>query len=71
MNQLGEYRQYIEEKDLIQQALLLLEERHVNFWKTGLHIGGDLLGLTLQMPRGGPREYSILTKNTKGPCQTH
>ncbi|KAI8913683.1 MYCBP-associated protein family-domain-containing protein [Gorgonomyces haynaldii] len=56
MRRLGEYRQSMEEKDLIEQAMLLLEERHVNFWKSGLVIGNDLLGLHFSMPRGGPRE---------------
>ena len=55
MARLGEYRQFIEERDLIEEALRLLEERDINFWKMGIRIGNDLLGLTF-LPRGGPRE---------------
>jgi hypothetical protein len=55
---LGEYRKFIEEKDLVEQALLLLEEKNVNFWKSGLRIGTDLLGLTMSMPRGGARQIN-------------
>lgn len=56
MNLLGEYRMQMEEKELIAHALTLLEERHVNFWKTGIKIGNDLIGLTVHMPTGGPRD---------------
>ncbi|KAH6574215.1 hypothetical protein BASA62_002534 [Batrachochytrium salamandrivorans] len=60
MARLGEYREFVEERDLIEEALLLLEEQNVNFWKTGLRIGSDLLGLCFQMPRGGPRQMERL-----------
>ena len=60
MTRLGEYREFVEERDLIEEALLLLEERNVSFWKTGLRIGNDLLGLSFQMPRGGPRQIERL-----------
>lgn len=56
MARLGEYRQLVEEKELIEEALMMLEYKSVNFWKTGMQIGNDLLGLTLPMPSGGPRE---------------
>jgi hypothetical protein len=56
MNLLGEHRLHMEEKELIEHALLLLEERHVSFWKTGIKLGNDLIGLTLKMPQGGPRD---------------
>nr|KAJ3418507.1 Iron-sulfur assembly protein 1 [Polyrhizophydium stewartii] len=45
MARLNEYRKFVEERDLIEEALLLLEEHNINFWKTGLRIGTDLLGL--------------------------
>jgi hypothetical protein len=35
----------------------MLEFRSLNFWKMGLKIGNDLLGLTLPLPLGGPREF--------------
>lgn len=60
MSRLGEYRIKIEEKELIEEALKLLESKNVNFWKTGIRIGSDLLGLTLPMPKGGPREIERL-----------
>ncbi|KAI9203527.1 MYCBP-associated protein family-domain-containing protein [Polychytrium aggregatum] len=60
MARLGEHRMRLEERDLIEEALRLLESRNVNFWKTGIRIGNDLLGLTLPMPKGGPREIERL-----------
>jgi hypothetical protein len=57
MARLGEYRQFVEERELVEEALMMLEHKSVNFWKSGLRIGNDLLGLTIQMPTGGPREY--------------
>ncbi|KAL2918826.1 hypothetical protein HK105_201660 [Polyrhizophydium stewartii] len=60
MARLNEYRKFVEERDLIEEALLLLEEHNINFWKTGLRIGTDLLGLCFQMPRGGPRQIERL-----------
>jgi hypothetical protein len=63
MARLGEYRQIVEEKELIEEALMMLEHKSVNFWKTGMRIGNDLLGLTLPMPRGGPREYLLMILN--------
>ena len=56
MARLGEYREFIEERELIEEALMMLEHKSVNFWKTGMRIGNDLLGLTFPMPTGGPRE---------------
>ena len=55
MMRLGEYRELIEERDLIEEALDLLELRKVNFWSPGLRIGNDLLGLMVTMPKGGSR----------------
>ncbi|KAI8928440.1 MYCBP-associated protein family-domain-containing protein [Entophlyctis helioformis] len=66
MTRLGEYRQFVEERDLIEEALLLLEEHKVNFWKTGLRIGNDLLGLCFQMPRGGLRQIERLRMSEPG-----
>ncbi|KAJ3308853.1 hypothetical protein HDU76_003794 [Blyttiomyces sp. JEL0837] len=59
MARLGEYRERMEEQDLIEEALQLLEARKVNFWSPGLRIGNDLLGLMVTMPRGGTRSYDI------------
>jgi hypothetical protein len=56
MARLGEYRNIVESRDLIEEALLLLEQQNINFWKEGLKIGNDLLGLSFQMPKGGPRQ---------------
>ena len=56
MTRLGEYREFVEERELIEEALQMLEFRSLNFWKMGLKIGNDLLGLTLPLPLGGPRE---------------
>lgn len=65
MSRLGDYREAIEERDLVEQALLLLEDKHVNFWKSGLRLGNDLLGLHFNMPRGGPRAVRrVRTRNT-------
>ena len=62
MARLGEYRQFVEERELIEEALMMLEHKSVNFWKTGMRIGNDLLGLTLPMPSGGPREIERLRR---------
>jgi hypothetical protein len=56
MARLGEYRQKLESKLLIEEALLLLQDQNIDFWKEGLRIGNDLLGLSFQMPIGGPRQ---------------
>ncbi|KAI8822671.1 MYCBP-associated protein family-domain-containing protein [Fimicolochytrium jonesii] len=56
MARLGEYRERLEEHELIDTALRLLDDEHVDFWKTGLRLGSDLLGLTMPIPRGGPRQ---------------
>ncbi|KAJ3197016.1 hypothetical protein HDU67_003885, partial [Dinochytrium kinnereticum] len=45
MCRLGEYREKIEEQELIEEAMALLENREINFWAPGLRIGNDLLGL--------------------------
>ncbi|KAJ3049745.1 hypothetical protein HK097_009303, partial [Rhizophlyctis rosea] len=60
MSRLGEFREKMEERDLVEEALLLLEQEEVNFWKTGLRIGNDLLGLTMPLPRGGARQIERL-----------
>ncbi|KAJ3300526.1 hypothetical protein HK104_010468 [Borealophlyctis nickersoniae] len=60
MARLGEYRAKIEDRDLVEEALLLLEQQHVSFWKTGLKIGNDLLGLTMPLPKGGARQIERL-----------
>lgn len=59
MARLGEYRAIVEERDLIEEALNLIERRNVGFWSQGLRIGNDLLGLTVTMPKGGPRECEV------------
>lgn len=56
MAKISEFRLVMEEHELMEEAMKLLEHRKVDFWKTGLCIGSDLLGLTLPMPKGGPRE---------------
>ncbi|KAI8903941.1 MYCBP-associated protein family-domain-containing protein [Powellomyces hirtus] len=56
MARIGEYRERLEEHELVETALRLLDEEHVDFWKTGLRLGSDLLGLTMPLPRGGPRQ---------------
>lgn len=60
MARLGEYKQVVEGKQLIEEAMLLLEEQNINFWKEGLKIGNDLLGLSFQIPKGGPRQIERL-----------
>ncbi|KAI9004247.1 MYCBP-associated protein family-domain-containing protein [Gaertneriomyces semiglobifer] len=60
MCRLSEYRSRIEEKELVETALRLLEEEHINFWKTGIKLGSDLLGLTMPVPKGGPRPLERL-----------
>ncbi|KAJ3405145.1 hypothetical protein HDV05_006731, partial [Chytridiales sp. JEL 0842] len=57
MARLGEYREKLEERDLMEEAMDLLEQRKVNFWSPGLRIGNDLLGLMVTIPQGGPRKY--------------
>ncbi|KAJ3198272.1 hypothetical protein HDU82_001252 [Entophlyctis luteolus] len=57
MSRLGEYREKIEERDLIFEAFQLLEDQKVNFWSKGLRIGNDLLGLMVTSPKGGTRRY--------------
>jgi hypothetical protein len=59
MAKLGEYRQKVESKLLIEEAMLLLEDENISFWKSGLKIGNDLLGLHFRLPVGGPRQYAI------------
>ncbi|KAJ3155856.1 hypothetical protein HDU89_005414 [Geranomyces variabilis] len=56
MARLGEYRERLEAHELVETALRLLDEEHVDFWKMGLRLGSDLLGLTMPFPRGGPRQ---------------
>jgi hypothetical protein len=56
MTRLGEYRLLVEERDLIEEAINLIERKKNSFWYAGLRIGNDLLGLTVTMPQGGPRE---------------
>ncbi|KAJ3150782.1 hypothetical protein HDU86_006291 [Geranomyces michiganensis] len=56
MARLGEYRERLEAHELVETALRLLDEEHVDFWKMGLRLGSDLLGLTMPIPRGGPRQ---------------
>jgi hypothetical protein len=63
MARLGEFRQKLEEKQLIEEAVLLLEEQNINFWKEGIRIGNDLLGLSVQLPKGGPRQIERLHYN--------
>jgi hypothetical protein len=56
MARLGEHRERMEERDLIEEAMQLLEQRQMNFWSSGLKIGNDLVGLMLlNMPQGGTR----------------
>ncbi|RKO93357.1 MYCBP-associated protein family-domain-containing protein [Blyttiomyces helicus] len=56
MARLGEWRERVEEHNIVEEALKLLEHEHVDFWRTGLKLGSDLLGLTMPMPKGGPRQ---------------
>ncbi|KAJ3320756.1 hypothetical protein HDV06_005049 [Boothiomyces sp. JEL0866] len=56
MTRLCEYRQVVEEKRLIEEALRVLEDQKIDFWKEGIKIGNDLLGLSFQLPSGGPRQ---------------
>lgn len=63
MARLGEYRQKLETTQLLEEAMLLLEAENINFWKEGITIGTDLLGLSLQLPRGGPRQVERLHFN--------
>ncbi|KAJ3276032.1 hypothetical protein HDV01_006202 [Terramyces sp. JEL0728] len=56
MSRLCEYRQVVEEKRLIEEALRVLEDQKIDFWKEGIKIGNDLLGLSFQLPSGGPRQ---------------
>jgi hypothetical protein len=65
MARLGEFRQKLEEKQLIEEAVLLLEEQNINFWKEGMRIGNDLLGLCVQLPKGGPRQIERLHYNER------
>lgn len=60
MARLGEYRRIVENRQLIEEALLLLEQQNINFWKEGLKIGNDLLGLNFKIPKGGPRQVERL-----------
>jgi hypothetical protein len=60
MARLGEYRERIEERDLIEEAIDLLEHRKVNFWAPGLRIGNDLLGLMVTIPQAGHRRYESI-----------
>ncbi|KAI8850151.1 hypothetical protein BC829DRAFT_442394 [Chytridium lagenaria] len=63
MCRLGEYRERIEEQELIEEALALLEQKQINFWAPGLRIGNDLLGLMVTMPTGGQRQYREARKD--------
>ncbi|KAJ3259213.1 hypothetical protein HK103_002860 [Boothiomyces macroporosus] len=56
MARICEYRQVVEEKRLIEEALRVLEDQKIDFWKEGIKIGNDLLGLSFQLPSGGPRQ---------------
>ncbi|KAJ3402860.1 hypothetical protein HDU80_004705 [Chytriomyces hyalinus] len=60
MARLGEFREKIEERDLIYEAFRLLEDQKVNFWSKGLRIGNDLLGLIVTAPKGGVRKIERL-----------
>ncbi|KAI8615306.1 MYCBP-associated protein family-domain-containing protein [Chytriomyces sp. MP71] len=63
MARLGEYREKIEERDLIFEAFRLLEDQKINFWSKGLRIGNDLLGLIVTAPKGGVRKIERLVTN--------
>ncbi|KAI8847483.1 MYCBP-associated protein family-domain-containing protein [Chytridium lagenaria] len=63
MCRLGEYRERIEEQELIEEALALLEQKQINFWAPGLRIGNDLLGLMVTMPTGGQRQIQRVVTN--------
>ncbi|KAJ3392218.1 hypothetical protein HDU92_008570 [Lobulomyces angularis] len=60
MAKIAEFRLIMEEHEFMEEALKLLESCKVDFWRTGLKIGSDLLGLTLPMPTGGQREVERL-----------
>ncbi|KAI8898310.1 MYCBP-associated protein family-domain-containing protein [Globomyces pollinis-pini] len=65
MARLGEYRMVVEEKTLIEEALHVMEDHQIDFWKEGIRIGSDLLGLSFQPPIGGQRQLERL--RTKQP----
>ena len=48
----------MEEQNLIEQALLFIEAKHIPFWKTGIQVGTDLLGIHSTLPSGGHRSIS-------------
>ncbi|KAI9093795.1 MYCBP-associated protein family-domain-containing protein [Phlyctochytrium arcticum] len=66
MANLNAYRQKLEHKELVETAMRLLEEREMGFWKTGLRVGSELLGLVAPMPRGGPRQIERVYKDEAG-----
>ncbi|KAJ3176561.1 hypothetical protein HK101_010402 [Irineochytrium annulatum] len=69
MTRLGEYREKMEERDLIVEALKVMESRRIDFWSPGLRIGNDLLGLMVTMPEGGPRELErVVTSEGRQAC---
>jgi hypothetical protein len=57
MVKIAEYRLLVEESEFLEEALRLIEKSELDFWRSGLRIGSELLGLTFPMPKGGPREY--------------
>lgn len=65
MAKISEYRLVMEERELVEEAYKFLEKNDIDFWKTGLRVGSDLLGITLTMPKGGPREVERLRVNEK------
>ena len=53
---ISQYRIIMEEKEFMAEALRLLEDSKIDFWQSGLKIGGDLLGISCTLPNGGKRE---------------
>jgi hypothetical protein len=56
MAKIAEYRLLVEESEFLEEALRLIEKNDIDFWRSGMRIGSELLGLTFPMPKGGPRE---------------
>ncbi|KND00524.1 uncharacterized protein SPPG_04835 [Spizellomyces punctatus DAOM BR117] len=68
MSRLNTHRQKVERSRLIETALRVLEEEHVEFWRVGCRVGSELLGLVMPIPKGGPRQIErVRTIDTAPP----
>ncbi|KAJ3358858.1 hypothetical protein GGF32_009954 [Allomyces javanicus] len=65
MARINEFRQFMEERELVEEAIKVLEANY-DFWMTGLSIGHDLLGLNLPLPRSGPRSIERVIHPDQG-----